>query len=101
MTVPWSLIIIILSVLDWFSLPNEVKFGLPGKFEDFSPLLFGGPLLGLVGGVLGLAEALPLESARVALNTSSLKERLDMLQQKETGSRVYPMTFRYLDRGQC
>ncbi len=73
MAVPWSLIIIVASLSDWFSLPNQVRFGLPSKFEDFSPLLFVGPLLSLVGGMLALAEGLPLESASVApKSTSSL-----------------------------
>ena len=37
-----SLAIIIVSLYDWFSLPGEAKFGLPARFEDFSPFLFVG-----------------------------------------------------------
>jgi len=37
-----SLAIIIVSLYDWLSLPGEAKFGLPARFEDFSPLLFCG-----------------------------------------------------------
>jgi len=65
-----SLAIIIVSLYDWLSLPGEAKFGLPARFEDFSPLLFVGPLFALVGGILALVWTLPLEKSNFASKTT-------------------------------
>jgi len=65
-----SLAIIIVSLYDWLSLPGEAKFGLPARFEDFSPLLFVGPLFALVGGILALVWTLPLEKPNFASKTT-------------------------------
>src|SRR5207249_11749699 len=54
---------------DWLSLLGEAKFGLPARFEDFSPLLFVAPLFALVGGILALVWTLPLEKANFASKT--------------------------------
>jgi len=64
-----SLAIIIISLYDWLSLLGEAKFGLPARFEDFSPLLFVAPLFALVGGILALVWTLPLEKSNFASKT--------------------------------
>ncbi len=60
----WSLIILIVSLSGWSSLANTIQFGILTKFEEFSPLIFLGPLLTLTGGLLALAWSIPLERAK-------------------------------------
>jgi len=58
-----SLVVVISSLSVWYSMPNEVRFGLPSRFADFSPLAFLGPLLSLVGGILAFSFAIPTDRA--------------------------------------